>query len=100
MFFIHRIVNNNMKELSNCAIITAYYRDKIYKSIPIDLKTQVNIQFVMDISENGSNHLQTMKIALSNTSFIVLSKAQLNETVLEVEIHPEKKVPADNINYA
>lgn len=78
-----------MKELSNCAIITAYYRDKTYASLPIDLSTQSNIQFVMDISENGTNHLQSLKIPTSNNNFIVLSKAQLNETVIEIEIHPK-----------
>ncbi len=80
-----------MTELSNCAIIKAYYREKTFTSIPIDLSSQANIQFVMDISENGSNHLQSMKIPLSNINFIVLSKAQLSETVLEIEIHPDTR---------
>lgn len=87
-----------MKELSNCAIITAYYRDKIYKSLPIDLSSQSNIQFVMDISENGSNHLQTIKIPVSPINFIVLSKSQLNETVLEIEIHPDTRQQPNPLN--
>lgn len=75
-----------MKENSNRAFVTAYYRDKTYKSIAIDLNQQANIQYIMDISENGTNHLQSMKIPLSTTHFIVLSKTQLAETVLEIEI--------------
>jgi len=81
-----------MKELSNCAIITAFYRDKTYTSLPIDLGTQSNIQFVMDISENGTNHLQSLKIPTSSTNFYIFSKAQLSETILQIEIHPKQEV--------
>jgi hypothetical protein len=80
-----------MNELSNCAVITAIYRDRVYKSLPLDLAIHENIKTIMDISENGSNHLQSLKIPVSYTRFIVLSKAQLNETVLDIEIHPERK---------
>jgi len=89
-----------MNELSNCAIITAFYRDKTYRTLPIDLGSQSNIQMIMDISENGSNHLQSLKIPLTNNKFIVLSKAQLNETILEIEIFGEKRPSPTNTDIA
>lgn len=80
-----------MNELSNCATITAYYRDKVYKTLPIDLSSQSNIELIMNISENGSNLLQYLKLPVSSNKFIVLSKAQLIESILEIEIFPEKR---------
>ena len=79
-----------MEETSNNAIIKAFYRDKTYESLPINLSETSNIQMIMDLSENGTNHLQAFKLPLTNDKFMVFSRIQLDETLLEIEIIPKK----------
>lgn len=72
------------------AVIVAYYKDKTYKSIPLELiDNSDNLKLVLTLSDIGTSQYTMMKLPTSMTSFIIISKEQLNETIFEVFIHDE-----------
>ena len=73
--------------MEDYVIITVLYRDKEFKSMPIKLESNSEAaRVVMAISETGSNNLSALKLPLTGNSFVMISKAQLDESFLRVDI--------------
>lgn len=69
------------------AIIKIYHGENCYESIPLELEdNHPHTQLVKDISEKGTSHLKMLKLPISLSSFIVVSKEQLNNSVIEIVI--------------
>jgi len=69
------------------AIIKINHGGNCYESIPLELlDNNPHTQLVKDISEKGTSHLKMLKIPVSLTSFVVVSKEQLNNSVIEIVI--------------
>lgn len=76
-----------MNQPNNFAIITLHFKDKKFTSIPLELAPNSdNIKLVMTICETGMNTFSMFKIPISETNFVVFSKDQLIETIVEVQI--------------
>lgn len=73
-------------EIKEYAIISVYYKDKYFKSLPIDLSVKDHLKMVTDIAQYGTNDFKMFKLPLTETRFVVLSKSQLDETVFDIEI--------------
>lgn len=74
------------------AIIKIYHEKNVYQSIPLELEdNNPHTQLIKDISDLGTSHLKMLKIPTSDVSFVVISKEQLNNSVIEIEIVDEKK---------
>lgn len=72
------------------ATIKIYHENNVYESIPLELEdSHPHTQLVKDISEMGTSHLKMLKIPTSDTSFVVVSKEQLNNSVIEIVINTE-----------
>lgn len=73
------------------AIIKIYHEKNVYESIPLQLEdSNPHTQLIKDISDLGTTHLKMLKIPTSDLSFVVISKEQLNNSVIEIVIVPEK----------
>lgn len=74
-------------ETSKFAVITAYYKDKKFVSIPLGLTSDgANMKLILALSETGTSGKTMLKFPTSETSFVILSREQLDETLIEVEI--------------
>jgi hypothetical protein len=81
--------------------IKIHYKDKIYESIEFNI-TEENVELnkiIYDISTLGTDHLQFIKLPISETEFIVFSRTQLNECIVQIKVEPiTKNVIKKNIN--
>jgi hypothetical protein len=78
------------EEQGRYAIITAIYKDKVYKSIPLELIANgETVKLIMGLSEIGTSNYQTIKFATSATKFVIFSREQLLETLFEIEVLDE-----------
>jgi hypothetical protein len=81
------------KNQNKFATITAIYRGERYKSIPLELvENSDNIRLVITLSEQGTSASNMLKFPISQTSFMIFSREQLNETLFEVEIFDGEKI--------
>lgn len=67
-------------------IITLIYNGNEYVSLPLDLNVDANTKIIMQLSENGTTELSMLKIPLSESSFIIFSKEQLNVSIVKIDI--------------
>ena len=73
------------------AIIKIYHEKNEYTSIPLELEdSHAHTQLIKDISDLGTSHLKMLKIPTSELSFVVISREQLNNSVIEITIIPEE----------
>lgn len=77
--------------------LTVVYRDKDITSIPLLMTDNSEVaKIVMAISEQGTNALNMLKIPTSDTSFTILSKMQLNESVIRIDVLTPEQVKEFN----
>ena len=79
------------------AIIKVTVFDKEYSSILMDIENdEDNHKLVQIISEQGTSHLSMFKMPVSESSFVIFSREQLNSAVFEVTIvdkpNPKKRI--------
>jgi Holliday junction resolvase len=68
------------------AILYVTYKDKKYKSIKLDLEEEDNVQLIENISKNGTDSLLLLKFPTSAKKIIIISKKQLAESIIEIEL--------------
>jgi len=86
-------------------ILTAIWKDQKFISIPIEISDQnpdQSAQTVFDITQEGTDALTMFKMPISNTSYIIFSRKQLDETVIIAQVLDKKptvhkKSKKDNI---
>ena len=75
----------NPEDLKKYAVICCYYKDKCYVSLPMLLED--NSEFTITIkriSEFGTGDLIAWKMPISENSFLLFSRLQLDETLFEI----------------
>lgn len=74
------------------AIISVHHANKEHISIPLLLEDgHQHTKLIRDISDNGTSHLKMLKFPTSEISFVVISKEQLNNSVVEIFILPDEE---------
>jgi hypothetical protein len=73
-------------------VITLTYRDNVMESIPMELVDGSEVaKIAYTLSESGTAGLTMLKVPLTGTSFVILSKTQLDETIVKLDIFDEKE---------
>lgn len=69
------------------------YNNKIISSMWLDLTNTEIYNLVLEISENGTNLIESFKLVLSENKFVVISREQLDVSLIEVEFSNRKTKP-------
>lgn len=72
------------------AKIKAHYDKVIYESTWLELDDAENYDLILAISENGTSVLNALKLPLSDKKFILISREQLDCTILEISFSNRK----------
>ncbi len=73
------------------AIIKLHYKEKVYESIPLDLNIKEYGETIYDLSTHGTNDRTILKFPTSETSEMIISKYQLDESLIEICLVEKKK---------
>jgi hypothetical protein len=73
------------------AVIKVHYRDKVYESLPLDLTIKENSEIIYTLSTYGTNESSVLKIPTSETSEMIFSKFQLDESLIEISLVGKKR---------
>jgi hypothetical protein len=69
------------------AHLTVYFKDLIFKIVPIELQEDNGtLELITTISEKGTETFKFLKLPTSISSFIILNKEQLNNSVIDIRI--------------
>lgn len=81
-----------MNEVKYC-IITALYKNIVYKSIPIEIEENTEqYKFILALTTTGTSTFNMIKFPLAENEIIILSKEQINETLFTVKYISDSKV--------
>jgi len=75
------------KKIVQNAIISVDYNGKVYKSceIPLD-DNSLTTKIILDIADNGTENITKFKLPLTDTSFMIFSKKQIDQSVFTIEL--------------
>lgn len=80
------------KQASTWAIITAIYDKHEYVSCPIELVDgDDQTQIINDLATHGTNNCDVLKIPFSDEEFMIISRYQLDNTLIKVKIWDEQE---------
>jgi len=81
--------------MNSYAIITVYHKSRIFTSLPMEMVDgATETQLVLKLSEEGTDGLNLLKFPTSDSSFMIFSKSQLVESVVEIQVlDPEPVKP-------
>lgn len=86
--------NNEFKYVK----IRVQYNEQLYESMWLEMNNENHQELVYSISENGTTDLNALKIPISERSFIVISREQLDNSVICFNFSNKKtKTPKRNI---
>ena len=75
----------NPEDLKQYAIVVCYYKEKCYVSLPMLLEDNSELTTTIKrISEEGTDMLLAWKMPITENSFMLFSRTQLNETLFEI----------------
>lgn len=82
--------------MNSYAIITVYHTSGVFTSLPMEMADGASeTQLILKLSEEGTDGLNMLKFPTSEASFVIFSKSQLEESVVEIEVlDPEPVKPA------
>ena len=68
------------------AIISVIYNEMLFESIPLELNDPLNSELVHKLSEEGTSDMKMLKFPTEETKFVIISKEQLSNSIVEIEI--------------
>lgn len=68
------------------AIISVIYNEMLFESIPLDLEDPLNSELVHKLSEEGTSDMKMLKFPTEEAKFVIISKEQLTNSIIEIEI--------------
>jgi len=79
-------------EQKTIANLTVYFKEKIFKIYPMILSEEDGtLELINLISTEGTEKLKFLKLPLSETSFIILNKYQLDNSIIEIKLDIKKE---------
>lgn len=80
--------------MKTIAYITLHFKDREIKIAPMELSEEDgSMELIENISLGGTENLKFLKLPTSSSSFIVLNKYHLENSLLEIHLEkiPERK---------
>jgi len=80
------------------AKIIAYYNNHRFESMSLELEDDEIYDLILSISEHGTGGLNALKLPITDSKFILLSREQLDVTVLEISFANRRSKPKNMDN--
>lgn len=68
------------------ARMNVIYNDKTFTSIWMELSDDEVFNVIHNISINGTSNMESLKVPLSETRFMVISREQLDNSLIDIEL--------------